>query len=89
MSANLNPLVCAPLLPLREQWRSAQRSREIAAARAPDDADPDEYLACAAYQQRWMQPWHTVRTRALEDFRYFEGGLISFGDNCAGQSRPQ
>jgi acetyl-CoA synthetase len=82
MSTNLDQLISAPLLPLREQWRSARRADEIAAARALHDIDPDDYWVWAARQQRWMRPWHTVRTGDLRNFRYFAGGLINVADNC-------
>ena len=82
MSANLTRLISAPMLPLGEQWRSAERSREIGAARGLHNDDPDEYWAWAAAQQRWIRPWNTVRTGTFLDFKYFEGGLINVADNC-------
>lgn len=82
MNANLNQVIAVPLLPLRQEWRSAERARELTAARAMHGRDPDNYWAWAAGQQRWMRPWHTVRTGTLLDFRYFEGGLINIADNC-------
>jgi acetyl-CoA synthetase len=82
MSTSLDQLISSPLLPLDEQSRSAQRSRDIAAARALHDRDPDEYWAWAASQLRWMRPWQTVLSGTLTDFRYFDDGLINVADNC-------
>lgn len=82
MSASLDQLISAPMLPLGEQWRSTERACEVAAARALHERDPDEYWAWAARQQRWIRPWRTVRTGNLQDVRYFEGGLINVADNC-------
>ena len=78
----LGALISAPLLPLPEAWRDADRAAEIAHARALHDADPDDYWAWVAAQQRWMTPWSTVRTGELGDFRYFDGGRINVADNC-------
>ena len=78
----LGALIAAPLLPLPEAWRSESRAAEIAEARARHDTDPDDYWAWVAEQQRWITPWHTVRTGELGDFRYFDGGTINVADNC-------
>ncbi len=78
----LGALISAPLLPLPDAWRSPERADEIAHARTLHDADPDDYWAWVAAQQRWITPWHTVRSGELGDFRYFEGGRINVADNC-------
>ncbi|CAA9272600.1 MAG: Acetyl-CoA synthetase [uncultured Actinomycetospora sp.] len=78
----LGTLISAPLRPLDDRWRSPLRAAELAEARARSDSDPDDYWAWVAEQQRWLTPWHTVRTGELGDFRYFEGGRINVADNC-------
>ena len=78
----LGALISAPLRPLPDAWRSPGREAEIAHARALHDADPDDYWAWVAAQQRWITPWDTVRTGELGDFRYFDGGRINVADNC-------
>src|SRR4051812_9579319 len=78
----LGALISAPLLPLPERWRSDGRAEELAMCRARHEADPDDYWVWVAESQRWLTPWHTVRTGELGDFRYFEGGRINVADNC-------
>jgi acetyl-CoA synthetase len=82
MTDSLNQMISAPLLPLRDEWRSSDHADEIATARALHDRDPDEYWAWAAGRLRWLRPWHTVLTGDLPDFRYYDGGLINVADNC-------
>ncbi|GAA4755185.1 AMP-binding protein [Actinomycetospora chibensis] len=78
----LATLISAPLQPLDERWRSADRVDELATARARHDTDPDDYWVWVAEKHRWLEPWHTVRSGELGDFRYFEGGRINVADNC-------
>ncbi|GAA1836280.1 acetate--CoA ligase [Pseudonocardia ailaonensis] len=76
----LAQLIANPLRPLPERWTVAGRVAELERARA--FATADDYWAWVAEQQRWMQPWETVRSGELPDFRYFEGGLLNVADNC-------
>ncbi len=82
MDDSLGALISAPLIPLRDEQRSARYAEEIAHARALHDTDPDDYWAWVAEQHRWLRPYDTVRTGELGDFRYFDGGLINVADNC-------
>lgn len=82
MSDNLSELISAPLLPLSDEWRSADHVEAAAAARALHAKDPDAYWAWASEQQRWLRPWTTLRSGDFGDFRYFEGGQINVADNC-------
>lgn len=82
MSDSLTGLISAPILPLREDWRSAEHARAAATARALHDKDPDSYWEWVARQQRWARAWHSVRSGELGDFRYFDGGLINVAENC-------
>ncbi len=76
----LAQLIAEPLRPLPPRWTVPGRVAELERARA--FATADEYWAWVAGRQRWSQPWHTVRSGELEDFRYFEGGQINVCDNC-------
>ncbi len=82
MADNLSQLLATPLQPLREQWRSAAQASLLADARSRDAESPDSYWTWVAEQQRWMQPWDTVRTGQLGDFTYFAGGRMNVADNC-------
>ncbi|MGI8711613.1 MAG: AMP-binding protein [Solirubrobacteraceae bacterium] len=82
MSDSLTELISAPLSPLPEQWRSAAHLDAATAARALHESDPDDYWAWAAAQQRWITPWHTLRTGGFGDCRYFDGGQINVAENC-------
>jgi acetyl-CoA synthetase len=82
MADNLSQLLAAPLQPLREQWHSAAQAELLRAARARHEQSPDSYWIWVAEQQRWMQPWDTVRTGELGDFGYFGGGRMNVADNC-------
>ena len=62
MADNLSQLLATPLQPLREPWQSAEQASLLAVARARHDQSPDAYWTWVAEQQRWMQPWDTVRT---------------------------
>ena len=77
-----HPDLRAAACPLPERWRSPERVDELATARARHDADPDDYWVWVAEKHRWLEPWHTVRSGELGDFRYFEGGRINVADNC-------
>ena len=76
----LAQLIAAPLRPLPERWTVPDRVAQLAQARAFGSADA--YWEWVARQQRWSQPWTSVRSGELEDFRYFEGGTINVADNC-------
>lgn len=82
MSDNLSELLATPLQPLREDWRSPAQAETLRAARELHEQSPDTYWTWVAEQQRWMQPWQTVRTGELGDFTYFDGGRINVADNC-------
>lgn len=82
MSDSLTDLISAPLLPLPHRWRRDAHVRAAAAARTLHEADPDAYWEWVAGQQRWLRPWHTVRSGDFGDFRYFDGGLLNVADNC-------
>jgi acetyl-CoA synthetase len=82
MSDNLSQLLATPLQPLRENWRSPAQAEVLRAARALHEQSPDTYWTWVAEQQRWTQPWETVRTGELGDFTYFGGGRINVADNC-------
>jgi acetyl-CoA synthetase len=82
MDDSLGALISAPLIPLREERRSARYAEEIAHARALHDRDPDDYWVWVAERQRWLRGWDTVRTGELGDFTYFDGGRINVADNC-------
>jgi acetyl-CoA synthetase len=82
MADNLSQLLATPLQPLREQWYSAAQAELLRAARARHEQSPDAYWTWVAEQQRWMQPWDTVRTGELGDFTYFGGGRMNVADNC-------
>ncbi len=82
MSDSLSQLISTPLQPLREDWIVPERVEGLRAARALAAADPDSYWEWVAQQQRWMKPWHTVRSGELGDFRYFEGGELNVADSC-------
>ena len=76
----LAQLITAPLRPLPERWTVPDRVAQLAQAREFGSADG--YWEWVARQQRWSQPWTSVRSGELEDFRYFEGGTINVADNC-------
>lgn len=82
MSDNLSQLLATPLQPLRDSWRSPAQAERLRTARAAHDRGPDEYWAWAARQQRWTQPWHTLRSGELGNFSYFDGGTLNVADNC-------
>ncbi|MGA2825245.1 MAG: AMP-binding protein [Streptosporangiaceae bacterium] len=82
MADNLSQLLATPLQPLREQWYSAAQAELLRAARARHEQSPDAYWTWVAEQQRWMQPWDTVRTGELGGFTYFGGGRMNVADNC-------
>ncbi|MQA15332.1 MAG: AMP-binding protein [Pseudonocardiaceae bacterium] len=82
MSDSLSQLISTPLQPLRPDWVVPQRVADLRAAQRRSDADPDSYWEWVAGRQRWMRPWHTVRSGELGDFRYFEGGALNVADNC-------
>jgi acetyl-CoA synthetase len=82
MSDNLSQLLGTPLQPLRDHWRSPAQAERLRTARDMDDRGPDTYWAWAAEQQRWTQPWHTVRSGELGNFTYFDGGTLNVADNC-------
>ena len=82
MTDNLSQLLRTELQPLRAEWRSAAQAETLRAARELHERDPDAYWTWVAEQQRWMQPWTTVRTGELGDFTYFDGGRMNVSDNC-------
>ena len=82
MSDNLSDMLATPLQPLRADWKSARQAERLAHARELHQSSPDAYWTWVAEQQRWLQPWTTVRSGELGDFRYFVGGLINVADNC-------
>ncbi|TCK27271.1 AMP-binding protein [Pseudonocardia endophytica] len=77
---SLSALLDAPLSPLRTEWKVPERVEALAAARAFDH--PDRYWEWVAQQMRWSQPWTSVRSGEIDDFRFFEGGKINVADNC-------
>ena len=78
----LDHLIGTPLQPLPDRWRDARQAADIAHARGLHDQGADRYWEWVAHQQRWSQPWETLRQGDLGDFRYFAGGLINVSDNC-------
>ncbi|MDQ6850396.1 MAG: AMP-binding protein [Actinomycetota bacterium] len=82
MSDNLSQLLSTPLQPLRAAWRSSSQADLLGAARKLDEQSPDTYWTWVAEQQRWTQPWTTVRTGELGDFSYFDGATMNVADNC-------
>ncbi|MGH3504881.1 MAG: AMP-binding protein [Nocardioidaceae bacterium] len=76
----LSQLIAAPMRPLPPGWTVPERVVELERARS--FATADEYWEWVARQQRWSEPWHTVRSGGMEDFRYFEGGRINVAENC-------
>jgi acetyl-CoA synthetase len=76
----LAQLIAAPLRPLPERWTVPARVAQLEQARTFGSADA--YWEWVARQQRWSQPWTSVRSGELEDFRYFAGGTINVADNC-------
>ena len=82
MPDNLSQMLATELQPLRDEWRSAAQAEVLLAARERHEQSPDSYWTWVAEQQRWMQPWHTVRTGELGDFTYFDGGRMNVADNC-------
>lgn len=76
----LAQLLASPLRPLPPEWVVPERVAELEHARSFPTAD--HYWEWVARQQRWSQPWHTVRTGEMPDVRYFEGGRINVADNC-------
>jgi len=77
----LGQVIAGPLLPLAPAWVIPQRAAKLRHARSFPSAD--DYWEWVARQQRWFQPWHTVRTGDISNVRYFEGGRINVADNCA------
>ena len=82
MTDNLSQLLATELQPLRDDWRSAGQAETLRHARALHEQSPDTYWTWVAEQQRWLQPWDTVRAGELGDFRYFLGGRMNVADNC-------
>lgn len=82
MSNNISELIAAELVPLREQWESAQYKQEAAQARALHAQDPDLYWEWVGSRQRWQRPWTSLREGDLGDFAYYVGGRINVADNC-------
>ena len=82
MTDNLSQMLATELQPLRDEWRSAAQTELLRAARERHEQSPDSYWTWVAEQQRWMAPWHTVRTGELGDLTYFAGGRINVADNC-------
>ncbi len=78
-SETLDHLLSSPLVPLRPDWTVPERVTQLAELR---DLGTDEYWEWVAAQQRWLEPWSTVRSGELGDFRYFSGGRINVADNC-------
>lgn len=76
----LTQLIADPLRPLPPAWVVPGRVAALEHARSFVTAD--DYWEWVARQQRWSQPWRTVRTGDMSDFRYFEGGRINVADNC-------
>jgi len=82
MTDSLSQLLATELQPLRDAWRSPAQAETLRAARELHEQSPDTYWTWVAEQQRWMQPWHTVRSGELGGFTYFEGGHLNVADNC-------
>ncbi|MBN9735688.1 MULTISPECIES: AMP-binding protein [unclassified Pseudonocardia] len=76
----LAQLIATPLQPLPARWTVQERVDELAEVRALGSAD--EYWEWVARRQRWSQPWESVRSGGITDFRYFAGGRINVADNC-------
>jgi acetyl-CoA synthetase len=82
MSDNLSRLLATPRQPLPVSWRSARQAARLKQARDLHADSPDAYWTWVAEQQRWLEPWSTVRTGDLGDFTYFAGGRLNVADNC-------
>ncbi len=82
MTDNLTQLLATPLQPLRAEWRSTAQNETLHHARALHEQSPDTYWTWVAEQQRWTQPWTSVRTGEMGDFTYFNGGTMNVADNC-------
>jgi acetyl-CoA synthetase len=82
MTDSLSQLLATELQPLRDEWRSPEQAETLRAARELHDQSPDTYWTWVAKQQRWMQPWRTVRSGELGCFTYFDGGHMNVADNC-------
>lgn len=82
MTDSLSQLLATELQPLRDAWRSPAQAETLRAARELHEQSPDTYWTWVAEQQRWMQPWHTVRSGELGGFTYFDGGHMNVADNC-------
>jgi len=82
MTDSLSHLLATELQPLRDAWRSPAQAETLRAARELHEQSPDTYWTWVAEQQRWMQPWHTVRSGELGGFTYFDGGHLNVADNC-------
>jgi acetyl-CoA synthetase len=82
MTDNLSQLLATELQPLRAEWRSPKQAETLRAARELHEQSPDTYWEWVAEQQRWTQPWRTVRTGELGAFTYFDGGQMNVADNC-------
>jgi acetyl-CoA synthetase len=79
-SDSLAQLIASPLRSLPPRWTVPTQVAELKHARSLSTSD--EYWEWVANKQRWMRPWHTVRSGGISDFRYFEGGRINAADNC-------
>ncbi len=75
----LDQLLAAPLVPLRDDWIVPDRVEQLAALRK---LGTDEYWEWVAAQQRWLQPYQSVRSGEIDGFTYFDGGRINVADNC-------
>jgi acetyl-CoA synthetase len=73
-------LIDSPLRPLPPEWTRQDRIDQLQELRALPSADA--YWEWVAGQQRWMEPWQTLRSGDIADARYFEGGRINVADNC-------
>lgn len=82
MSENLSELIAAEIVPLRNEWASAQYQAEASQARSLHNDDPDTYWEWVANRQRWQHPWSTLREGEFGDFAYYLGGRINVADNC-------
>ncbi|MEA2168670.1 MAG: acetyl-CoA synthetase [Solirubrobacteraceae bacterium] len=76
----LAQLIASPMRPLPSAWTRQDRIDQLEHLRSLPSADA--YWEWVAGQQRWMQPWETLRSGEIADFRYFEGGAINVADNC-------
>ena len=77
-SRRSSPHRCAPC----PSGGAPRAGRELAQARAFTTPTPTTTGSGSREQQRWSQPWTSVRSGELGDFRYFEGGTINVADNC-------